>query len=121
MEELIMPVIKTWCLPQMEESDLNQLHNAIVSAVVSIEELGLKNESDITNLFVPDLMEYGLGTEIVVEVCGLFIKPERTQDVRNRLAEVVGKAVKNLFPNAKKVECLIYPFDPVVSGFWSSN
>ncbi len=115
-----MPIIKIWCLPPNQtEEKLNKLHNSIVEAVTSIKELGLKDEKDLTNLFVPDLMQYGLGTEIIIEITGLFMKPERTQEVRNRLAEAVGKAVKNLYPETEKVECLIYSFNPA-DGFWTS-
>lgn len=115
-----MPIIKIWCLPPNQSEDaLNKLHNAIVNAVTSIKELGLKDEKDLTNLFVPDLMSYGLGTEIIVEITGLFIKPERTTQVRSRLAEAVGKVVQDLYPKTEKVECLVYPFNPA-EGFWAS-
>ncbi len=92
-----MPVIKVWCLPEIDEPKLNALHKSIVRAVVSVEELGIKDENDMTCLFVPDMMKYGLGSEIVIEVTGLFAKPERTDEVRQRLAERLGQAVKELF------------------------
>jgi hypothetical protein len=114
-----MPVIKIWCLPQSKESQLRKLHKAIVSAVVGITELGLTSENDMTVLFVPDMMKYGLGTEIIIEVTGLFPKPERTSGVIQKLAEQLGMAVRNLYP-AAKVECFVQQFNPVV-GFWSSN
>ena len=115
-----MPVIKIWCLPlNQNQRDLNRLHRKIVEAVTSISELGLKDEKDMTNLFVPDLMEYGLGTEIIVEISGLFEKPERTFEVLQRLAENVGKAVKGLYPKAK-VECFVSTFNPK-QGFWTSD
>ena len=115
-----MPVLKIWCLPAGQtEEKLNALHKAIVKAIVSISELGLKTEKDITCLFVPDLMAYGLGEEIIIEIDGLFDKPERTEDVKQRLAESVGKSVKELYPNAK-VECFVRTFNPK-QGFWTSN
>jgi len=110
-----MPVIKIWCLPPNQtENKLNKLHNAIVSAVTSIKELGLKDEKDMTNLFVPDLMQYGLGSEIIVEITGLFESPERTPEVLNGLAGAVGRTVKLFYPEAK-VECFVYSFNPATT------
>lgn len=115
-----MPIIKLWCLPAGQtEEKLNFLHKTIVKAVVSISELGLTNENQMTCLFVPDLMSYGLGEEIIIEISGLYDKPERTKSVKQRLAESVGRSVKNLYPDAK-VECFISTFDPK-QGFWTSE
>lgn len=115
-----MPVIKVWCLPKSEEEKLNELHQSIVRAVASVEELGVKDE---------------------VEVTGLFDKPERTDEIRQRLAEQIGKAVKGQFPDTELkditclfppdmmqyglgteiiIECFVYPFQ-VSKGFWSSR
>lgn len=115
-----MPVITVSCLPESSEKDLQRLHKAIVQALVGIKELNVFGEQDITCLFPRDMMKYGLGTEIVISVDGLFIKPERTPEVRKRLAHGLGKAVKKLFPKAKLVECFVHPFDPN-QGFWSSR
>ncbi|MDP3837105.1 MAG: hypothetical protein Q8Q67_03310 [bacterium] len=87
--------------------------------MVSITELGLKSENEMTCLFVPDLMSYGLGEEVIVEIGGLYDKPERTEEVRQNLAESVGKSVKDLYPKAR-VECFISTFNPK-QGFWASN
>ncbi|OGD67461.1 hypothetical protein A2442_03080 [Candidatus Campbellbacteria bacterium RIFOXYC2_FULL_35_25] len=114
-----MPIIKVWCLPANQtEEMLNKVHQSIVSAVVGIYELGLKDENDMTCLFVPDLMSYGLGEEIIIEISGLFEKPERTQGVRQRLALNVGLGIKRLYPKAK-VECFVASFNPE-NGFWTS-
>ena len=116
-----MPVIKVWCLPKLAEWELKGLHTAIVSAVVSVSELGLKNEMDMTVLFPTDAMKYGLGSEIIVEVTGLFIlcsSKARTEEFRQRLAQAIGTTVKGMFPKAM-VECFVYPFDPT-QGFWTN-
>ncbi|NCD01010.1 hypothetical protein EOL94_02875 [bacterium] len=86
---------------------------------MSIAELGLKNENEMTCLFVPDLMSYGLGEEVIVEIGGLYDKPERTEKVRQNLAESVGRSVKDLYPKAR-VECFVLTFNPK-QGFWVSN
>ena len=118
-EGIKMPVIKVWCLPKQTEKELSVLHQEIVKAVTSVPELKLKDENDMTCLFPPDLMSYGLGTEIIVEISGLVEKPERTQEVRQQLAKNVGEAVKSLFPNAM-VECFITSLKPE-QGFWTSK
>lgn len=113
-----MPVIKLWCLPKSNEEKLQEVFDNVVYAVTSVKELGLKSQRDMTVLFPPDMMAFGLGTSIIIEVTGLFEKPERTSEVLSRLAENLGKAVKAQFSGAY-VECFIYPFDPS-QGFWSS-
>jgi hypothetical protein len=87
--------------------------------LVGIPELKLSSEQDMTVLFPPDMMTYGLGEEIIIEITGLFKKPERTRFVRHCLAVQLGSTVKKLFTNAK-VECLVHPFNPV-DGFWTSD
>ncbi len=114
-----MPVIKIWCLPKCSERKLNRVFDRIVAAAVSVRELGLKDKHSMTVLFPTDMMKFGLGTEIIIEVTGLFIKPERTEEVRNRLAEQLGKTIKELFPKAM-VECFVSPFDPT-QGFWTNS
>ena len=114
-----MPVIKVWCLPKVGERKFNQVFKGIVSAVESVPELGLKGEKDMTVLFPTGMMKYGLGTEIIVEVTGLFVKPERTRGVRQRLAQAIGDTVKGLFPKAM-VECFVFPFNPT-QGFWTNT
>lgn len=113
-----MPVIKVWCLPKSSERKLNQVFEEIVKAVEGVPELGLKGKQSMTVLFPPDMMKFGLGTEIIIEVTGLFKKPERTTEVRNRLAERLGKTLKEQFPKAM-VECFVFPFDPE-QGFWTN-
>lgn len=103
-----MPVIKVWCLPSQTEEQLRAMHKSIVAAVVAVPELGLKDETEMTTLYPPDLMAYGLGTEIIVEVTGLFEGPKRTDEVRQRLAEGLGKAIRTFFPDAL-VECFVHP------------
>lgn len=116
-----MPVIKVWCLPKSSEKKLRQLHKAIVEAVCSIKVLGLRSQQDMTVLFPPDSMSFGLGSEIVIEITGLFVRHERTLEVHQTLAFRVGKAVQKLFPKADNIECFVYPFNQNVNGFWGSR
>lgn len=113
-----MPVIKVWCLPKSSERKLNQVFESIINAVEGVPELDLKGKHSMTVLFPPDMMKFGLGTEIIIEVTGLFEKPEQTLEVRNRLAERLGKTLKEHFPQAM-VECFVHPFNPE-QGFWTN-
>ena len=110
-------LIKVWCLPALEEAALNSLHQDIVKAVVGVHELGCKDENDMTCLFPADMMKYGLGLEIIVEITDLAEGPGRHPNVIQLLAFRVGLAVAERFPTAK-VECLVYSFDPE-KRFWS--
>lgn len=118
-----MPVIKVWCLPEnMDEDKLQALFWDIVAAVTGIKELGLKDEKDMTILFPTDRMRWGLGEDIIVEIGKLFDKPERTAEVRNRLARNIGEVVKTHCPSAY-VECFIETFNPddPKNAFWASE
>jgi len=75
-----MPVNK-WCLPDIGKSRLNMLHQELVRAVKNVPVLGVTSKKDITCLFPADMMQYGLGTEIIVEVTSLYEKPEWTKEV----------------------------------------
>jgi len=111
-----MLVIKVWCLPlEQTEDDLNRLHQAIVTAVISITALGLKSENDMSCLFPPDRMKYGLENEIIVEISGLRNDSEQVQGIRRlirkHLRESVGQSVKKLYPKAI-VQCDTAVIDP---------
>ncbi len=112
-----MPIVKVWCLPRQTEEQLNELHQDIVKAAVGVPELGIKGEQHMTCLFPSDMMKYGLGSEIIVEIFGLFEKPERTPRVIDLFAFRIGLAVAKRFPKAK-IECLVYPFNPD-HRFWT--
>lgn len=117
-----MPQITVWCLPQnLGERKLRQLHKAIVAAAVSVKELELTGEGDMLTLFPPDMMRYGAGTEIMVQVSELWDRPGRTPQVRNRLATALGQAVKAMFPKAVVAARVDPLFRPARDGFWTSR
>jgi hypothetical protein len=116
-----MPVIKVWCLPQMEEGKLSDLAPSNCWCGQWRQRTRtFRDENDMTTLFPSDLMKYGLGTDIIVEITGLDDKPERTHDVLKRLAKNTGEAVSSFFPDAK-VECFVHPFNHNQKGFWSTH
>ncbi len=112
-----MLTIKTWCLPNgLSEKELNDLHNAMVAAVISIPKTGVKNESMMLNLFPSDMMSYGLGNEISIEITKVPVSCDR--HILNKLARAVGVVVRKAFPNAR-VECEALPFN-TAAGFFSA-
>jgi len=105
-----MPIIKVWCLPKSSEEKLKDLFDSIIEGAVSVKELGLKGEEDNTVLFPPDMMSYGLGTEIIIEAKSRGFVPEKcSQATRDRFAEAMVTAVSKHFPKAK-VECFADPY-----------
>jgi hypothetical protein len=98
---------------------ISALRLAIPKVVADIKELRLRQE-DVICLFPSDLIGRGCTAPIIIEVIGLFEKPERTDEVRQRLAKELGLAVKKLVPDAEPIECFISPFNPK-QGFWSSK
>jgi hypothetical protein len=114
----LMPVIKVWCLPDgLSEEQLKDLYQKIVTRTRAVEQLKL-GEKDITVLFPTDHMKFGLGEEIIVEIGNLFRKPERTDEVLNRLCRELGEMIKVEFPNAF-VECTVKTINPL-DGYWDS-
>jgi hypothetical protein len=110
----IKPVIKVWCLPPGQtEDDLRRLHQEIVHTMGLIEELALKDENDTICLFPPDQMQYGLGSEIVIEVIGLFQATHLKQSLARRLSN----AVAAFYPKAE-VQCFVTTFRQDEEGFW---
>lgn len=115
-----MLIIKVWCLPHLEEAQLNQLHQSLVGAVVGIPKFGVKDEKGVVCLFPSDMMQYGLGEEVIVEVTGvkeMWSRPDTSS--WDQLAARLGYAVREHIPNAN-IECFVYGFRPT-NGYWSSG
>jgi uncharacterized membrane protein len=56
----------------------------------------------------------------LIFVEGLFDTPERTDEVRKKLAETLVECTVEYFQKANLVECFIKPFDPKL-GFASNT
>ena len=113
-----MPVIKVWCLPKSSERKLKKVYKCIIEAVKSVIELGLKDDESITILFPTDMMKYGLGEEIIVEVTGLLVRTEHAREARQLLAKAIGTVIKDLYPKAM-IECFVFSYDHT-QGFWTN-
>lgn len=97
-----MLTIKVWCLPgDMVEGVYQALHKKLVASMVEIKHLNVRDENDLLVLFPKDLMQYGLGNEILIEFGGT----KELEGSDNRWNVVVGErlafAVKSMFPTAK--------------------
>lgn len=66
-------------------------------------------------LFPTDMMSYGLGEEILIEVAGLETR-WINEEVLQELAAVLGLEVYRIFSKAY-VQCLIHTFNRA-QGFW---
>lgn len=110
------PLIKVWCLPaDQSEQNLRKLHQAIVASMVGIPELELKGENDMVCVFPPDLMKYGLGDEIIIEVTRVIIKHEERRSsfrVCDEIEVKLENCIRRLYPDAKVVECTVDLYRP---------
>ncbi|MCX6798422.1 MAG: hypothetical protein NTX66_04415 [Candidatus Falkowbacteria bacterium] len=107
-----MPVLFVHGVSEEMTNKLEEYADTLINTVAhSVKELNLK-PSDVSCFFPKDLMSKGLGEEIIIFVDGLFIKPERTKEVRDRLATAVVQTTYEYFMDANLIECFIRPFDP---------
>ena len=112
-----MLTIQTWCLPKLSEDELLSLHEDIVKAVISVANTGVRYERDMLNLFPADMMSYGLGDEVKIEITDIPLK--MTRQGRTWLAEAVGSATKKRLPTAN-VHCVVRAPNPQ-DGNWPSQ
>ena len=107
-----MPVLIVYGIPEdAKEIELQRFWEALRDSVVAVKELDITKDQ-VSVFFPSDRLKEGLGEEIIVFVEGLFDWPERTKEVRKRLAEIVAETAKKFFPKTNMVECFVRPFDP---------
>ncbi len=90
-----MLIIKVWCLPKLSERALRSLHKRIVKAVLEIKSLNLHSETDMVVLFPMDMMSYGLGSEILIEISGFF-QEHQSKAGYDHLTCNVGKVLEHI-------------------------
>ena len=99
-----MLVIKVFPLPlNLTENDLREIHLLTVEVAKSVPALKIKNENDMTVAFPRDLMAYGLGSDIAIEIVILPRADDRLLDKseRDTLTYNLVSAVKAFFPKAR--------------------
>lgn len=118
MAAKIKPVLKAWCLPKLPENRLVALHKALVAAVVSVKGLKVKGEQDLVVLFPTDMMQYGLGAEILAEYQHT---DDELDDELDTLAAKLGNVLRRDFPKA----CIQVEVRPGVADYeqhcWNSE
>ncbi len=103
--------IKVWCLPQMEPAACTDLFKKIVATVAGIKgmaQAGYTDEKTVLVLFPADMMSYGLGSEILIEVRGLANIRTIDNTTRLMLCEKLGLLLHREFQTAHVV-CNIIP------------
>lgn len=105
-----MPFIHVFGVPNtMPRSQRVDMERDIKTLVAGIPELEIMEKQVTCYLWSP--IEF-VG-DVFVKVEGLFEKPKRTEEVRNRLARELVKIARSYFPKPFLCECLIDPpFNP---------
>lgn len=122
-----MPVVIVYGIPEGTPG-LEKLIEGIKHEVRSIKELEI-DESQVSVFFPSDLVQTGLGEEIIIFVKGLFEKPERTPEVRQKLAVQIRDNVKGfaelyligICTVICTVEVFVESFNPDTNGFASEK
>ena len=121
-----MPIIFVYGIPSAAGQEyLLTLCTRLRERAASIPELCL-HEEQVSVFFPTDLLQTGLGEEVIIFVRGLFEKPERTQEVCDRLAQALidcaGSCIFGLpdLGNPNLIECFVESFNPT-SGFASKS
>jgi len=116
LERAMRPIVKMFCLPaDLSEERLKELHHNIVAIMMGLVE-GVRSEDDLLVLFIPDMMKYGLGKDILVEIVlpiGSSFSPLLPRSVSRNITNTL----IDMFPTAN-VNCLI-GFSDASDGFWS--
>lgn len=113
-----MPIVSVMGTSSREDKSFyEKIESSMKSTVASIKELKLKRKQ-VSVRFPKDNLEDRDDQEIIVEVEGLFQLPERTDEVREKLAKRIVAETAELFPEATLIECIVIPFDPA-QGFAS--
>jgi len=94
-------VVKVWCLPARGEEELRAFHKSLVATVVE-QDVGVQDENDMITLFPRDMMDYGLGKEILVEIFDFPFLADINK--KGLLVGNVCSTVKQSFPDAQ-VQC----------------
>lgn len=106
-----MPVIVIYGFSEPMSQKLEEFTEVLINtAVCSVAELKLE-ASDVSCFYPRDWMAKGLGEELVIFVDGLIDKPERTEEVKDRLAISIVETTNHFFPEVSLIECFVRPFD----------
>jgi len=98
-------IVRVSCLPgNLTEDYLRFLHQKIVG--VSVKAYGIRDETSMLALFPKDMMTYGLGTEIFVEVIILKASEDIWGVRASQLRTELVKMISGEFPKAAVIGLL---------------
>lgn len=108
-----MPIVRVEGIPgNFDQRSLLEIERRIKETIASIPELGIEIDY-ISVLFPKDRLKNRAKKEVIATVDGLFIKPERTDEVRQDLADRVVNVLVEIFrQDVSLIECFVKPFDP---------
>ena len=106
-----MPIIIVYGFPKTaRESEMEALIHKLQNAAASVYELRL-SPGQVSVFFPVDLVQSGLGEELIATVEGLLARPERTERVRQELAEeiteILTEFARNHLGQCNLVETLV--------------
>ncbi|MFH1967990.1 MAG: hypothetical protein ABIJ84_01230 [bacterium] len=118
-----MPVLIVYGVPSNVGRDkLESLINVLRHEVGSMPTL---SPEAVSVFFPADLVEVGLGEELVCLVQGLFENPKRTTEFRRHLAEAIlvflSYFARCHLSQCKKVEVFVNRFNQDIDGFMACN
>jgi hypothetical protein len=102
-----------------EADNIEKIETAILQGITEIQELELDSKG-VSFSFVHDPTLISEAAPIIVFVEGLFEKPNRTIEVRQRLANVIRDAIVSIvreWRTVTKVEVFVKRFNPDKDGF----
>lgn len=108
-----MPIVKVYGMPdRIGQHILGSLTVILQFAVSGVEPLEIPS-TDVTVFFPTDQLKASLGEELVVQIEGLYKKPERTPEVLTQLHKSVCECTKEFalihLPECTYVEAMIMP------------
>jgi len=113
-----MPVLIVYGMPNGEQRDLEKLIDWLQRAVGSSLMLA---PSEVSVFFPVDIVQRGLGEELVCIIEGLFERSERTPNVRQALSEIIRDELRTFarkyLPQCVKIEVMISRFNQNADGF----
>lgn len=101
------PVVKVWCLPESTEEELRALFEKIVETLCPIKNLGINNQTDLVILFPQDMMRYGLGSEIIVEMADFCCGSANFKQVFKKATKSMVDILTELYPDAQ-IQCRLW-------------
>lgn len=113
-----MIVVKVWGLPMLGGNKLKEIFKEVVESLSSVWDTGVQNERDVLILFPTDMMVYGLGMEVLVEIDGHSTN-HLTVSQEELVTGGVGRVIKKHVPDAN-VAVVISTFNERNRAMWAS-